>query len=379
MGLMAIIEMESRRDLITLEFARRRSRGGQPPRRTREVHLAQPQSPNWGPKIPRGVLIVGGAAAVGVALLRPWEWFTPQPEPEGPETLESLVAQAINLENTYKGKDLSDLEPRNEYAKLLAEIFVRYNEEQISGDQLFNSIVWMETAEEFERIFFEEEGVNITAERLRHTLAFTADGKIYLNLSSPAFQQKTIDTDPALRGFNPLKQLRLALFHDFYHVVTEDSQDDSIFAIVDPQNQKRNKKNSGFRILGMDNRGILVGLYENIHEATAELLSKQINQDLFGSFHSDYPSSGEKVTDTMLHLALLLEAAQIPVNEVRRMYKQSSLKEFLLLLSERGGINPQRVSERDRILFGFAIFEALIKNNQIILQDYMNSARGLPR
>lgn len=373
---MAITELESRRDFITLGFSRRRSRGGQPPRRPHEIHTAQPQPPNWGPKIPRAAFIVGGSATVGAMLFRPWEWFTAQSEPE---TLESLVAQAINMENTYTGSNLSDKETRNKYAKLLAKIFVGYNEEPISGNQLFNSIVWVENTEEFERIFSEEEGVNITPERLRHTLAFTADGKIYLNLSSPAFQQKTIDKDPALRGFNPLKQLRLALFHDFYHVVTEDSQDDSIFAIVDPQNQKRNKKISGFRILGMDNRGILVGLYENIHEATAELLSKQINQDLFGSFHSDYPSSGEKVTDTMLRLALLLKAAQIPVNEVRRMYKQSSLKEFLLLLSERGGINPQRIAERDRILFGFAIFEALNKNNQAILQDYMNSARSFSR
>lgn len=78
---MAIIETgfyPTRRDLLTLGFSRRsRSHGQKPPRRPRETHLAQPQPPNWGPRIPRRIFIAGGTVVVGAATLisRPWEWF----------------------------------------------------------------------------------------------------------------------------------------------------------------------------------------------------------------------------------------------------------------------------------------------------------------
>lgn len=102
MGLMANAEMllpydQSRADLL---FARRRkSRGGQPPRRhPAETRLTPPGPPRWSPKISRGAIIVGGSMLImagGAALLKPWTWFTSLDQ-EDPE--EDLGKQKLNAE-----------------------------------------------------------------------------------------------------------------------------------------------------------------------------------------------------------------------------------------------------------------------------------------
>lgn len=83
MGLMVTLEMEldpSKRDFLTLGFARRRRGSGQPPRYRREVPLSQPEPPERSRLrlTRRQAIMIGGAAIAGssiAALLRPWDWF----------------------------------------------------------------------------------------------------------------------------------------------------------------------------------------------------------------------------------------------------------------------------------------------------------------
>lgn len=85
---MATLEMEldpSKRDFLTLEFARRKSHGGQPSGRLRrEAPLSQPEPPERsGLRLTRRQLIIGGTVATGSAiatLLKPWDWLIPHPE-----------------------------------------------------------------------------------------------------------------------------------------------------------------------------------------------------------------------------------------------------------------------------------------------------------
>lgn len=106
MGLMASAEMllpydQSRADLL---FARRRkSRRGQAPRQPHEIPLTTPEPPRWSPKINRGTIlrgafIVGGSTLViGTALLKPWTWFTPQPDQEDSQKID-LGKRKLNIE-----------------------------------------------------------------------------------------------------------------------------------------------------------------------------------------------------------------------------------------------------------------------------------------
>lgn len=78
---MAMLEMEldpSKRDFLTLGFARRRRGSGQPPR-YRKTPLSQPQPPDMGGfRLTRRQLIIGGTVIAGTTLatlLRPWDWF----------------------------------------------------------------------------------------------------------------------------------------------------------------------------------------------------------------------------------------------------------------------------------------------------------------
>lgn len=121
MGLMASIEVKfdpRRRDFLTLEFARRKSPGGQPPRRPRpEAHLTQPEPPDRGKlKLTRRQaipIIVGGTVVAGSALatfLKPWAWFaqddeklspvvTPTPELLDTQIAENAQREVLKLDN----------------------------------------------------------------------------------------------------------------------------------------------------------------------------------------------------------------------------------------------------------------------------------------
>lgn len=301
-------------------------------------------------------------------------------EPKKEATLASLVANAKKIENEFRGQDLSDKAIRSQYTSLLADIFTRYYPIGDSREQLSSSVVFVDLKKEFEETYVKiNQDPNSPTPYLRkqanETVAITADGKIYINAAHEVFQKQETTKNPYFpKDWHPLKTLRLALFHEFNHLITQPAEDAAISAVVDPRNDITNKEIDGFAIKGFNSKKELVGLYASIDEASAELSSKYINFDLFGSFLSDY-STDTRVTPIMIRLEKLLDAAKISKIEFTYLHKTSNLKGFLLLLAERGGIHPQRISEQDRIVFGLTLFEALMRDNQAILQDYMNSAR----
>lgn len=301
-------------------------------------------------------------------------------EPKKEATLASLVANAKKIEDEFKGQNLSDKTIRSQYTSLLADIFTRYYPIGASREQLSSSVVFVDSKKEFEETYVKiNQDPNSPTPYLRkqanETAAITADGKIYINAAHEVFQKQETAKNPYYpKDWHPLKTLRLALFHEFNHLITQPAEDAAISAVVDPRNDITNKEIDGFAIKGFNSKKELVGLYGAIDEASAELSSKYINFDLFGSFLSDY-STDTRVTPIMIRLEKLLDAAKISKIEFTYLHKTSNLKGLLLLLTERYGINPQRISERDRIGFGLSLFEALMRDNQAILQDYMNSAK----
>lgn len=203
---------------------------------------------------------------------------------------------------------------------------------------------------------------------------------MYVNTAHEVFQKQQTASNPNFpKDWNPLKSLRSTLLHEFNHVISQPTTDITLFSLVDSRNEVTDKKVEGFQIKGFTGERKLVALFNPIEEASAELLSKYINIDLFHSFISDYPGTQGNVTSIMIRLEKLLDSAGIDKILLARLHQTSDLKGFLLLLSERYGLNPQKISERDRIIFGFSLFEALVQNNQTILQDYMYTARRLPR
>jgi len=396
---MAIVEMEfdpSRRDFFLTGFARgRRSGGSQPPRRPgARTQPNQPQ-PDGGFKVTRrealglGILATTLAGGGYIAHKLGWVFPTgPDQTPQEPETLESLVIKAKSMEDEYSINDLSDKETRDNYTRLLADIFIGYYPLGISKQQLLSSVVFVNSKEAFEELFVSRnQDPQFTLEYIKQvaarTPAFTGsdDSKIFINTSYGIFHKEMTNQDPKYpKDWNPLKSLRLVLFHEFSHAISVPSLDSVIFSIVDKNNSIKDKKITGFRIKGYTDKNEFAALYSSIDEAAVELLSKYTNTDLFNSFISKYgDTEGHSVTDIMTRLEQLMNAARIDKMELARFHKSSNLRGFLLLLAERGGIDPQRISEPDRIAFGFSLFQALIQNNQAILQDYMNSARRLAR
>lgn len=326
-----------------------------PPPNNNENGINRRQALRW---------LIGGAiglGAVAVGISRPWD----QPDPEQPksETLASLVDEAIKIEDEFQESDLSNKNNRVQYTNLLAQIFTKYYSTNTTANQLASTV-----------IFSSKETINGSP-------AVTKDNKIYIDTSNDIFQKnKTSTKSNWSKGWNPLKSLRLTLFHEFIHEIVQLRQDQALFSVVDAQNNVRDKEISGFRVQGYDNKNRSVAIYDLIDEASVELLSKYINTDLFRSFISGYISKeGVDASAIMTRLEQVLNSAGISRTDLANFHQTSDLKGFLLLLNERYGISPQKIGEKDRITFGFSIFEALVQNNQAILQDYITSAKKLTK
>lgn len=390
---MATAELCSRRDFILFAKKRGRSGGNQPSPHRPDSSASQPRSPrrpsqSTGPEYTRrqAIPIIAGATLLGTGavayLLDPFHWFrslTPD-SPKQNETLESLVSQAKKMEAEYKGSDLSDKKTRDQYANLLSEIFVRYYPLGVSKDELVSSIIWFDSTKDYEEIFISKnQDPYFSNDYLRQMAAERTafpdkhDGKLYINATDEIFNKARLSRK--FPGWNPLMVLRLTLFHEFSHQITIISQDTGVFAVVDRGNEIQNKAIEGFEISGDNAKKEHVGIYHLIDEASVELLSKYINNDLFHSFISDYSNNeGDNITNIMNRFEGFLKAAGITRMELAQLHQDSNLKGLLLLLAERGGVNPRRISEPDRIAFGFTLFEASIRNNQAILQDYTKRA-----
>lgn len=380
----------SRRDLL-FPFAGRRKADRRSQKRHRATPSVQPEPPKWSDlRITRRQAFIAGGATVAIGtlgyLLEPWNWLTPRPESPQPESLEFWVAQARKMEDEYRDTDLSNKEARNQYTKFLAEIFIKYYPVGTSKEQLLSSVVFVNSKEVFEEVFLSTNQnsplpTNLLKQETNRTVGFTKDSKTYINTANEIFQKEKTSRNPKFpEDWNPLKSLRLTLFHEFSHAISQTIVDTTIFSIVDSENTLTDKKIEGFMIRGLNSRKEPMDLYRSIDEASVELLSKYINTNLFHSFISEYGSTeGINVTALMIRLEQLLNSATIDRMELARLHKTSNLKKLLLLLAERYGINPQKITERNRILFGFTLFQALIQNNQAILQDYMNSARRLTK
>lgn len=382
---MTTVEFDlSRRDFLTLAFARRRrSDGGQPPRRPARTS-PQPEPPDGGFKVTRReALIAGtivGGGAIAAAILQPWKWFTSPAEQDGPETLESLVAKAKKMEDEYKGRDLSDKTTREKYADMLAGIFAFHYPSYLSRQQLRESITWTDSVRDFtrQRILSSGKTGEPTSQQIANeqfATATTYRGKVTVNAGADVYKQENIVIiEDTPYTWNPLKMFRLSLLHEFNHLVTE-KNDDVIFSIIDPNNQIRDKRIEGFRLVGINKDGTFPTVYNDLHEAVIELLAKDISQSDFGSYYSNYPSdiTGEDITVLINRLEQILQVTGISHQELASMHKNSNLRDFLLKLSDKAGVNIEAPLE-NRIRLGSIIAQAIESNNQRILQDYIRQA-----
>lgn len=381
MGLMATTEIPFQ-GLDALFSRRHRShRGGQSPRKPSPQQSFIPSTPppdgdfRFGrrhvPLTVVGILIAGGAA---VTLTKPWERFAQ------PETLDNLVTQAKKMEDEYKGKDLSDKRARERYADILSGIFAFHYSEYFSRQQLKETIVWADTLDQFVRqrnLAIGKVG-NPSAQQLENERSTTASTdnkakKITVNAASDVFKQQNIRSMNNLPpNWNPLKMLRISLLHEFNHLVQE-TTDDAVFSVVDPENRITNKRIEGFRFKGTDENGNFATGLNDLHEAVMELLAKDISQIDFGSHFSDYQDdvTGLSITTIMNTLEQILQVIGLSHKDLAKLHKSSNLREFSLMLSDKAGVNTAE-SLDNRLRFGINIASAIERNNQRLLQGYIN-------
>ncbi|MBI4038351.1 hypothetical protein HY384_00155 [Candidatus Daviesbacteria bacterium] len=285
------------------------------------------------------------------------------------------------MEDGFKGKDLSDKDTRDKYTLLLAGIFEKATNSSLSRDQLIGVITWVEDPKRYQQAHKEAFGYDISNEEVPYNLAFTSDtGSIFLNLSAAYLQSNVISKNAGLLRINSLSSLREMLFHEWEHLFEPLKQDDLIFNVVDPNNRLKGKQVAGFNVMGYSTSGFLRDLFQGIKEATAELSSKKLNLSLFGSFYNYYPMIPYRgripVAKIVVNLEELLDAANISIEQMREMRRDSNLRGFLLLLTEQFELNSKVYSERERISYGLRLFVALARDEQPILQDYIERARS---
>lgn len=270
--------------------------------------------------------------------------------------LEALVRKARQMEDEFKGQDLSDQTIRSEYTNLLADIYSRYYRLDTTKEALSSAVTFVNAGE---------------------TTANTEADKIYINVGNGFFQKKATSSNPAFpKDWNPLKSLRIALSEEFTHFIIQPAEDAGLFLIVDSANEITNKRIYGFKFKGIRGKN-QVFLYPTIEEASVKLLANYINLDLFDVYLDTYAENSREqdINNIMLRLEQVIDSAKIDKTILASLHKTSNLRGLLLLLGERYGLDPQKVNEQMRIMFGLSIFEALKQNDQIILQDYISTAR----
>ncbi|MDO8570021.1 MAG: hypothetical protein Q7R97_00360 [Candidatus Daviesbacteria bacterium] len=322
-----------------------------------------------------GSLVVVGGVAVGLS--RPWEQFTPV------ETLESLVTEAKRMEDEYQNNNLSNKPVREKYADILAGIFTFHNPGDLTRPQLKEAITFTDTLDQFvrERMASDGRTGNPTLQQLaneRFTTAATDNRqrKITVNTASEAFKKQNVALMKNVpQNWNSLKMLRISLLHEFNHLVIE-SEDEVIFSIIDPNNKIKDKRIEGFRIIGIDKIGKLAVVFTDLHEAAIEFFAKKLSLADFGSHLSNFQSdvTGEDVTALMGCLEQILGVIGMTYEELTKLHKKSNLRQFLLTLSDKAGVSPN-ISLEDRIKFGSVIAGAIERNDQRILQNYINQVK----
>lgn len=379
MGLMAITELElPRREFLTLGRSRKRPRG-QPPRRPGEIHTALPQPPNWGPKIPRRMLIASGSAAVVVGtatlIFRPWEWFTPQPEPEIPETLESLVAQAKDMENTYTGNDLSDNKTRNNFTAILAGIYTKDAPSALTKEQIAGSVVWAKDLDEFIRLV-EKNSLHQRQPKSRDYFAgtpalVTDNKKIVVNLNNLAFNASLLRRRGGFpKDWNALKSLRRVLLHEFVHLTTTTKKDDEFFALTDLPEDIEDPVLDGFVILFKE-RGQGMESFHPHNELAVETIANERSNRLFGPTPPiPYIEQGVNLSIAQIRFSQILDAAEINITTLERLNRSSDLYGFLATLASKVDF-PSNTSLADKINYVLSVFDSVLYNNQTIIQEYI--------
>lgn len=378
---------QDRRDFL-FPFAKGKSRNRQPSRGTGSNRSPiQPKRPEKdGHKITRRQFIplAGIGAAVGVGILaralEPWNWFTPQPEPSRPETLESLVAEAKNMEEQFRGQDLSDKVIRKKYVAILAGAFALHAFPDLSKDDIANSVLFGETSQGYINLSNQYSlKPNLSNYDPYEVAATTDTRKVIVNLSHPIFQLKSMTNPIYPKGWNPLKSLRRVLAHEFNHLITPIIDDQELFNATDLDETFQNRRVAGFSIRAFHpTNGLPVSVNATIDEAAVELQAANFSS-LFGSsveiqYFNIY---GQDIAAIALRLSNLTKTAGISLEQLSSLNRSSKLKEFLLLLAEKAKISPQATFVQ-KLEYGFKVCDALTSNDQMFLQDFINRAT-LPR
>lgn len=351
-------------------FARKRIQ-----RPSRQPHPARnggssPSSPHgWGGiQVTRGQFIGGLLVATAAAsLLKPWEWLAPA------ETLESLVAQAKNMEEQFKGQDLSDKTIRSKYVDILAGAFTLHTSPTLSRDEIEGSVLFGETPQDYIRLLNQHSlKPNPTDYNYIDDVAATTDkGKIVINLTHPIFHLKNMANPIYPKDWNPLKSLRRVLSHEFNHLVTPIIADQELFDATDLDARFQERRVAGFSIRAVHPNGSPIAVNVPIDEAAVEMQAANFSS-LFGpsvaiQYFTIY---GDDIAAITSRLSNLTKAAGIGLEQVSDLNRGSKLKEFLLLLAEKAKISPQATLVQ-KLEYGFKVCDALMNNDQKFLQDFI--------
>lgn len=379
----------TRRDF--LNFARKnRPQENQPSKKGSSMQAGggstPPDGSGWlGTMLTRRKVVVGGATlatgGLGLYVADRLGLISHKPEKPFPETIEGMVAEAREMENSFKDRDLSSKKTRERYAGLIAGIVAVESQGFITRDEILSTIVWTDSLNEFTRerlkdiknpSFFEP-GYRDSAPYVTAITDIRAR-KMVINTRADAYSQENLSGMRTSVKLNPLTMLRMSLVHEFHHLV-KTGVDEELFAMIDPRNELLDKMIEGFRFRADHPSGSPAGALNNIHEAMFELASKDINQRYFGFFFSDYGTSqdSQSLTSVMNGLERVLQATGITIQEAKVLQRESRLRDFLLLVLSRGGVSDQD-SVSARLKFGLTLMTAIERNDRAFVQGFINRA-----
>ncbi|QQG40409.1 MAG: hypothetical protein HYV37_02450 [Candidatus Levyibacteriota bacterium] len=323
-------------------------------------------------RVNRRGFLKGGLSVVGVFTLSGCE---PAPSTSAPSQATIEIGQPEielrDITSSFNHENLSDPEPRSKVVELTASITEKLQLNSLTKEQMVASIVWVEDPLPRAREKAQRKKTSIESElaRMRTWSAETDNGKVYVYIHASTLQKSYWELQPQLH-WNPLKELVHALDHEWKHLEVRERTDARMDTLLDPENAFSGKVITGFRMNGTNASEFPKSVYAQLDEGITDYLATQSVLSYFGAV-----VNSADVATMVDYFPIIFKEAGILPQTIQQLHQESKFYEFLILLAKIKGVEGSIITERQQVLAGLAVVNALVNNDKPTIEKYIQAIR----
>ncbi len=294
---------------------------------------------------------------------------SPLPPLQATVEIRQPAIELRDITSSFNQENLSDPGPRGKVVELTASITEKLQLNSLIKEQMVSSIVWVEDPLPRAREKAQKNKTSIENElaKMRTWSAETDNGKVYVYIHAPTLQKSYWALQPQLH-WNPLKELVHVLDHEWKHLEVTERTDARMDTLLDPENTFSDKVVGGFRMDGINASGFPKSVYAKLDEGITDYLATQSVISYLGAA-VNLIDVGAMVD----YFPIIFNEAGIPPQTIQQLHRESKFYEFLILLAEIEGVKGLTITERQQVLAGLSVANALVNNDKPTIEKYIQA------